>query len=90
MVPLTSTEANDKADILAEAKAMADILAEAEFESNGSPGYITIDSEDDRLHGYTTLVLPGPNLFLSVSPIGGLVCPVCPNRKAHGWIEANT
>ena len=68
---------------------VADILAEAEFESDGSPGYVTTDSEDDRLHGYATHVLLGPNLFLHVSPYGGLVCPVCPNRKACGWIKAN-
>ena len=68
---------------------MADILAEAEAESNGSLSYVMMDSKDDRLHGYATPILLGLNLFLRVSPYGGLVCPVCPNRKAHGWSEAD-
>ena len=68
---------------------MADVLADAEFESDGSLGYVMMDSKDDHLHGYITPVLLGLNLFLRVSPYGGLVCPVCPNRKAHGWIEAD-
>ena len=68
---------------------MANILADAEFESDGSLGYIMMESEDDHLHGYATPVLPGPNLFLRVSPYGGLVCPICSNHKAHGWIEAD-
>jgi len=67
---------------------MANILANAEFESDGSPGYVTTDSEDDHLHDYATPILLGPNLFLRISPYGGLVCPICPNRKARGWIEA--
>ena len=68
---------------------MADILADVEFESDGSLGYVMTNSEDDHLHGYATPVLLVPNLFLRVSPYGGLVCPVCPNCKAHGWIEAD-
>jgi len=87
--PSPFVEANDEANNLAEAEAMADILAEAEAESDGSPGYVTMDSEDDRLHGYTTHVLSDLNLFLHVSTYGGLVCPVCPNHKACGWSEAN-
>jgi hypothetical protein len=59
-------EANDEADIMA----MADILAEAEFESDGSPGYVTMDSEDDHLHSYAVPILLGSNLFLRVSPYG--------------------
>ena len=74
---------------MAEAKGVADILVEVEFESDSSLGYVTMDSEDDRLHGYATHVLLGPNLFLHVSPYGGLVCPICPNRMPHGWNEAN-
>ena len=80
-------EAKAEADILA--KAMADILANAEVESDGFPGYVTMDSENDCLHSYATPILPGPNLFLHVSQYGSLVCLVCPNRKAHGWIKAN-
>ena len=68
---------------------MADILADTEFESDGSLGYVTMDLEDDRLHGYAMPVLPGPNLFLHVSPYDSLVCPVCPNHKACGWSEAD-
>ena len=78
-------EADDETDILA--KAMADILVEAV--SNGSLGYVTMDLEDDRLHGYSMPVLLGPNLFLRISPYGDLVCPICPNCKAHGWSEAD-
>jgi hypothetical protein len=74
---------------MAEAKAVADILAEAEFEPDGFSGYITMDSKDNRLHGYAMPILLGLNLFLHVIPYGGLVCPVCPNHKAHGWIEAD-
>ena len=68
---------------------MADILADAETESDGSLGYTTIDSEDDRLRSYAMPVLLGLNLFLCVSPYGALVCPVYPNHKARGWIEAD-
>ena len=57
----------------------------SEPESDGSPGYLTTDSNDDRLHGYATPVAQGPNLFIRTSPWGGLVCPVCPNRKPRGW-----
>ena len=74
---------------MAEAKAVADILADAEFESDGSPSYVTMDSEVDRLHGYATPILLGPNLFLCMSLYGCLVCRVCPNYKAHGWSEAD-
>jgi hypothetical protein len=28
-------------------------------------------------------------MFLHVSQYGDLVCPICPNHKAHGWIEAD-
>ena len=49
-----------------------------------------MDSNDDRLHGYPMPVPMGLNLFMHASPFGGLVCPVCPNRKACGWSEANT
>ena len=84
-----STEAGDEADILAEAKAVADILADVEFEFNGSPGYDMMGLEDDLLHGYATPVLPGPNMFLRISPYGILVCLICPNLKACGWIEAD-
>jgi hypothetical protein len=87
--PLAIAEANNEADILAEAEAVADILAMADAESDGSLGYIMMDLEDDCLHGYTTPILPGPNLFLRVSSYGSLVCPACPNRKAHGWIKAD-
>ena len=69
---------------------MANILAEAEFEPVGSPGYVMTDLEDDRLHGYATPILPGPNLFLHISPYGSLVCHVFPNHKAHGWSKADT
>jgi len=86
---LPSIEADDEADILAEDEAMADILVEAEFESDGYLDYVTTDTKADRLHGYATFVLLGPNLFLHVSPYGGLVCPICPNHKAYGWIEAD-
>ena len=48
-----------------------------------------MDSEDDRLHSYAMPILLGPNLFLRVSPYGGLVCHVYPNHKAHGRIEAD-
>jgi hypothetical protein len=82
-------EFDDEADILAEAEAMADILAEVEAESDGSSGYVMMDLEDDRLHGYATPILLGPNLFLRVSLYGSLVCPVWPNRKACGWSEAD-
>jgi hypothetical protein len=86
-------EVDDKANILADAEAkvmaVADILSNTEFESDGSPVYVTMDSKNDRLHGYAMPVLSGLNLFLRVSPYGNLVCPVCPKRKAHGWIEAN-
>jgi hypothetical protein len=81
--PYAEAKANDEANILAE----ANILDEAE--SNGSPGYIMMDSEDDHLHGYATPVLLGPNLFLRISPYGGLVCPICPNHRAHGWSKAD-
>ena len=74
---------------MAEAKAVADILADAEFESDGSPSYVTMDSEVDRLHGYATPILLGPKLFLRISPYGSLVCPICPNYKAHDWIKAD-
>ena len=74
---------------MAEAKVVADTSAEAEFESNDSLSYVTTNSEDDRLHGYATPILLGLNLFLRVSPYGGLVCPVYPNHKAHGWIMAD-
>ena len=47
-----------------------------------------MDSKDDHLHGYTMPVLLGLNLFLHISPYGGLVCPIYPNHKARGWIEA--
>jgi hypothetical protein len=79
-------EADNEADILANAKAMAvaNILANAKFESDGSPSYIIADSEDDRLHNCATPVLLGSNLFLRISPYGDLVCPVCPNHKARG------
>jgi hypothetical protein len=73
----------------AEAVAMVNILADTEFESNGSPGYVTMDSKDDHLHVYATPILLRLNLFLRVSSYGGLVCLVCPNRKACGWIKAN-
>ena len=86
-MPSVEVEANAEADILAKAEAMANILAEAE--SDGSPGYVTMDSEDDCLHSYAMPILPGPNLFLHVSPYGGLVCPVCPNCKARGWSEVD-
>jgi hypothetical protein len=86
-------EADNEADILANAKAVAvavaNILANAKFESDGSPSYIMADSEDDCLHGYATPVLPGLNLFLRISPYGGLVCPICHNHKARGWIKAD-
>jgi hypothetical protein len=87
----TKAEANDEAEAMAddEADNGANILANAEAESDGSLGYIMTDSEDDHLHGYATPILLGPNLFLRVSPFAGLVCPVCPNRKACGWIEAD-
>ena len=52
--PSPSTEADDEANILAKDEAMANILADAEFESDGSLGYITMDLEDDRQHGYAT------------------------------------
>ena len=68
---------------------MANILADAEFESDGSLGYVMMDSEDDHLHGYTTPVLLGQNLFLCIGPYGSLVCFICPNRKARGWLEAD-
>jgi hypothetical protein len=48
-----------------------------------------MDSDDDRLHGYQTPFTPGPNLFMRVSLYGSLVCPVCPNRMAHGWLEVD-
>ena len=82
-------EANDEADILAKAEAVADILADTKVKSDGSLGYVTTDSEDDHLHGYATPILLALNLFLCVSPYGGLVCPICSNHKAHGWIEAD-
>jgi len=78
-------EANDVAELKADDE--ADILAEAE--SDGSPGYVTTDSEDDRLHRYATPVLSGPNLFWHVSLYGGMVCPICSNRKARGWSKAD-
>jgi len=62
---------------------------EGEAESDGSLSYITIDSEDERMYGYAMPFTLGPNLFLHISPYGGLVCPVCPNRMAHGWLEAD-
>ena len=74
---------------MAKAEAMANILADAEFESDGSPGYVTMDSKDDRLHGYAMPILLSLNLFLRIGPYGCLVCPVCPNRKARGWIKAD-
>ena len=43
MAPSPSTKANDEAN----SEAKADI----EAESDSSPGYVTIDSEDYRLHG---------------------------------------
>ena len=64
-------------------------LANVEFASDGSLGYVTTGLEDDCLHSYATPILLGPNMFLHVSPYGGLVCSVYPNRKARGWIEAN-
>jgi len=97
--PSVEAEADDKAvmlveveavaDILAEAEAMADILAKAKFKSDGSPDYVTTDLEGDHLHGYVMPILLGLNLFLHVSPYHGLVCPVCPNRKAYGWSDAD-
>ena len=64
-------------------------MADAEVQSDGFLGYVMMDLEDDHLHGYTMPVLLGPNLFFHASPYGGLVCPVCPNREACGWYEAN-
>ena len=72
---------------MAKAEAMANILAEADAESDDSLGYVMMDLEDDRLHGYTMPVLLGSNLFLRVNPYDGLVCPICPNHKARGWSE---
>ena len=77
-------EDDDEGDILVEAEVVADILVEVEAKSDGSPGYVTTDSEDDRLHAYAMPILLGLNLFLHVSPYGGLVCPICPNHKARG------
>ena len=68
---------------------MADIFGDAKVKFDGSLGYVTMDSNDDRLHGYAMPILIGLNLFLRVSPYGGLVCLVCPNHKAHGWIMAD-
>ena len=48
---------------------MANILAKAK--SDGSPGYVTMESKDDRLHGYAMPVLLGSNLLLRVSSYGG-------------------
>ena len=75
---------------MVEAEAVADILANAELESDGSPGYVMMDSEDDRLHGYAMPILSVLNMFLQISLYGGLVCPICTNRKAHGWSKADT
>ena len=58
-------------------------------ESEGSLGNITMDSDDDHLHGYPTPVPAGLNLFIRASPFGGLVCPICPNHKARDWIDAD-
>ena len=85
--PSTEAEANDEADILGEADTMANILAKAK--SDGSLGYVTMDLEDDHLHGYATPVLLGQNIFLRISPYGSLVCFICPNCKARGWIKAD-
>jgi hypothetical protein len=82
-------EAVDEANDEAEAMAVANILDNAKTEYDSSPSYIMMDSKDDRLHGYAMPILPGPNLFLRVSPFGGLVCPICTNRKARGWIKAD-
>ena len=59
--PSPSAEADNEteaeADDEAKAEAEADILVGAEFKSDGSPGYVTTDLEDDRLHGYAMPVL---------------------------------
>ena len=58
---MAKAKADDEADILAKAEAVVDILAEAE--SDGSPGYVMMASEDDCLHSYATPILPVLNLF---------------------------
>ena len=50
-------EADNEANILAKAEAMSNILGDAEVESDGSPGYITTDLDNARLHGYAMPVL---------------------------------
>jgi hypothetical protein len=42
-------EADDEANDEAEAMVVANILANAKVKSNGSPGYIMMDSKDDPL-----------------------------------------
>jgi hypothetical protein len=87
--PSPSTEAeakaDGKADTLAKAEAVADIWTEDEAESDGSPGYVMMDLEEDHLHGYAMPALLGPILLLRVSLYGSFVCPVYPNHKSHGW-----
>jgi hypothetical protein len=63
---------------------------EAEAESDGSLGYIMTDSDDDRLDEYPTPIPMGLNLFIYASLLGGLVCPVYPNRMPRGWNKADT
>jgi hypothetical protein len=49
---------------------------------------ITMDSEDDRWHGYATLVLESQKLMMHASRYGLLVCPLCLESVPHGWIQS--